>query len=74
MDQLHRITQILGTPSKESWPVGWQLQLKLNMRLPQHPGVGLSSVFPSASKPALKVKAGGRARSVGDNQSHQHFT
>ncbi|GAY63074.1 hypothetical protein KPL70_002360 [Citrus sinensis] len=47
-DQIYKICQLIGSPTKDSWPLGIQLASNLNWKLPQMGGVNLLAVMPSA--------------------------
>lgn len=49
MDQLYRVFGLLGTPTEESWAVGWhELRVK-GISVPFRPKLSLKTVLPSAS-------------------------
>ncbi|KAK9224404.1 hypothetical protein WN943_009437 [Citrus x changshan-huyou] len=47
-DQIYKICQLIGSPTKDSWPLGIQLASNLNWKFPQMGGVNLLAVMPSA--------------------------
>lgn len=57
IDQLYKISAVLGTPSREDWPEGFVLAEALRFRFPASVGVPLGRVVPTASPPALSLLA-----------------
>ncbi|XP_045451057.1 serine/threonine-protein kinase MAK [Melitaea cinxia] len=57
IDQLYKITAVLGTPSREEWPDGYALADALRFRFPASGGVPLARVLPAASPPAVALLA-----------------
>jgi len=55
MDQLTKVTNILGSPKFNDWPEGYKLIQKLGMKFPISIGVSLSSIIPNASSDALNL-------------------
>ncbi|KAK9220788.1 hypothetical protein WN944_009212 [Citrus x changshan-huyou] len=47
-DQIYKICQVIGSPTKNSWPLGIQLASNLNWKFPQMGGVNQLAVMPSA--------------------------
>lgn len=55
MDEIFKVCQVLGTPSKGDWPEGHQLASQMNFRWPQVAGVGLRAKVPNASSEAMQL-------------------
>jgi len=55
IDQLTKVTNILGSPKFNDWPEGYKLIQKLGMKFPISIGVSLSSIIPNASSDALNL-------------------
>ncbi|KAL1806090.1 hypothetical protein ACET3Z_029158 [Daucus carota] len=49
-DQMYRICSVLGTPTEVDWAYGIELADDISYQFPQHSGVSLSQLMPSASK------------------------
>ena len=56
-DQLYEICSVIGTLPQSTWNLGFHLPHDFNYRLPELPGVQLSSLLPSASPLALNLIA-----------------
>jgi serine/threonine protein kinase len=52
-DQLVRILQLMGTPTKEEWPEGYRLAAQLGMEMPEFEGAPLGKVVGEAPQEAL---------------------
>ena len=48
-DQLVRICQVMGTPTKDEWPEGHKLAASINYVFPQFPPQNLREWMPEAS-------------------------
>ncbi|KAL1806089.1 hypothetical protein ACET3Z_029157 [Daucus carota] len=48
--QMYRICSVLGTPTEVDWAYGIELADDISYQFPQHSGVSLSQLMPSASK------------------------
>ncbi|XP_072947138.1 serine/threonine-protein kinase ICK isoform X2 [Epargyreus clarus] len=57
IDQLYKITAVLGTPDRDEWPEGYALAEALRFRFPTSGGVPLGRIVPTASPPALALLA-----------------
>uniref|UniRef100_H2YAB8 non-specific serine/threonine protein kinase n=1 Tax=Ciona savignyi TaxID=51511 RepID=H2YAB8_CIOSA len=55
MDEMFKLCQILGTPSKADWPEGHHLANQMNFRWPQVTGIGLKAKVSNASPEALQL-------------------
>nr|XP_002124422.3 serine/threonine-protein kinase ICK [Ciona intestinalis] len=55
MDEMFKLCQVLGTPSKAEWPEGHQLANQMNFRWPQVTGIGLKAKVNNASPEALHL-------------------
>ncbi|CAH0729417.1 unnamed protein product, partial [Brenthis ino] len=55
IDQLYKISAVLGTPSRDEWPDGYALADVLRFRFPTSAGVPLARVVPTASASALAL-------------------
>ncbi|XP_071451270.1 serine/threonine-protein kinase dyf-5-like [Hetaerina americana] len=53
IDQLFKITSILGTPDKRDWPEGHYLAGAMKFKFPQFPSIPLQSIIKNASSEAL---------------------
>ncbi|XP_075477601.1 cyclin-dependent kinase F-4-like isoform X2 [Primulina tabacum] len=54
-DQLHKISCIIGSPTKNEWPEGLELAKAMNYNFPQVSGVLLSASMPGVSKDAIDL-------------------
>ncbi|KAK8520691.1 hypothetical protein V6N13_076823 [Hibiscus sabdariffa] len=54
-DEIYKICNVIGTPTKDSWPDGHNLARAINYQFPQFPGVHLSALIPSASDDAISL-------------------
>ena len=52
MDQISKITSILGSP-EVSWPEGMKQAAKKGINVPEYPELALSSVIPNCPQDAL---------------------
>ncbi|CAH1418321.1 unnamed protein product [Lactuca virosa] len=50
---LYKICSVIGSPTESKWSEGLQLARNMNYRFPDHPGMPLASLLPSASSEAL---------------------
>ncbi|CAJ0594938.1 unnamed protein product [Cylicocyclus nassatus] len=55
LDQLFKIVTIMGTPSKEDWPEGYQLAAAMNFRFPQAPPTPMETIVNTISKDGMKL-------------------
>jgi len=55
LDQLSKLCQVLGTPSKEEWPEGCAQALKRGLTFPAHRGQDLSLILKYASPEAVDL-------------------
>jgi len=55
LDEIFKICQVLGVPTKEEWTEGYQLGSKFNFRWPQITGIGLKEAVPNASPEAMQL-------------------
>jgi protein kinase len=56
-DQLVRILQVMGTPTKEDWPEGYRLAAQLSFEIPQYEPTSLSKLLPQAPPQAIALIA-----------------
>ena len=56
-DQLNKICQVLGTPSRMDWPEGYKLADDCKFKFPQCKPISLKSLVPNASEDALALMA-----------------
>lgn len=54
-DEIYKICNVIGSPSKDSWADGFGLARAINYQFPQLPGVHLSALVPSASEDAISL-------------------
>ncbi len=54
-DQLLKICQVLGTPTREVWPEGFKLAEQIGFKFPQCPPANLRSLVQTASDSALDL-------------------
>jgi len=45
-DQLVRILQLMGTPTKDEWPEGYRLAAHMKFDIPKYEGAPISKVVP----------------------------
>ncbi|XP_043920907.1 serine/threonine-protein kinase MAK isoform X2 [Protopterus annectens] len=55
VDQIFKICQVLGTPTKTDWNEGYQLAAAMNFRFPQCVSTNLRTLIPNASNEAIKI-------------------
>lgn len=55
IDEIFKICQVIGMPSKADWPEGHHLSSQLNFRWPQMSGIGLKTAVPNASNEAMQL-------------------
>ncbi|KAL7079179.1 hypothetical protein ACQ4LE_001732, partial [Meloidogyne hapla] len=55
LDQIFKIINVLGTPTKEEWPEGFRLATAMNFSFHQSSGVPLKSIVNTASDDAIKL-------------------
>ncbi|XP_046396974.1 serine/threonine-protein kinase dyf-5-like [Ischnura elegans] len=55
IDQLFKVTSILGTPDKRDWPEGHYLASAMKFKFPQFPSIPLHSVIKNASSEAINL-------------------
>ncbi|XP_047321401.1 cyclin-dependent kinase F-4-like [Impatiens glandulifera] len=55
MDELYKICNVLGTPTRSEWAGGIKLAEAMNYQFPQLTGVNLSALIPSASEEAISL-------------------
>lgn len=55
VDEIFKICQVLGTPSKSDWPEGHQLAASMNFRFPQCVPINLKTLIPNASNEAIQL-------------------
>nr|CAB3255183.1 serine/threonine-protein kinase ICK [Phallusia mammillata] len=55
MDEIFKLCQVLGPPTKADWPEGQNLANQMNFRWPQVAGVGLKAKVSNASPEALQL-------------------
>ncbi|XP_021599161.1 cyclin-dependent kinase F-4 isoform X2 [Manihot esculenta] len=54
-DEIYKICNIIGSPTKDSWADGLSLANAINYQFPQSVGVNLSALVPSASEDAVNL-------------------
>ncbi|EEF42474.1 cyclin-dependent kinase F-4 isoform X2 [Ricinus communis] len=54
-DEIYKICNIIGSPTKDSWADGLNLARAINYQFPQFGGVQLSALIPSASEDAVNL-------------------
>lgn len=54
-DEIYKICNIIGSPTKDSWADGLNLARAINYQFPQSVGVHLSALIPSASRDATNL-------------------
>ena len=54
-DQIYKICQILGTPTKLKWKKGFELAKQIGFKFPQWMPQNLSSIIPNASNSAIEL-------------------
>jgi protein kinase len=54
-DQLVRILQLMGTPTKEEWPEGYRLAAQMNFEIPIFESIPLPKALPDAPPEALSL-------------------
>ncbi|XP_073029380.1 cyclin-dependent kinase F-4-like [Primulina eburnea] len=54
-DELHKISCVIGSPTKNEWPEGLELAKAMNYNFPQISGVHLSASMPGVSKDAIDL-------------------
>ena len=54
-DQMVKICQVLGTPTKDAWPEGFKLAEQIGFKFPQFPPASLKALVPTASDHALDL-------------------
>eukprot|EP00050_Salpingoeca_kvevrii_P006979 m.293009 g.293009 ORF g.293009 m.293009 type:complete len:610 (-) comp12716_c0_seq1:233-2062(-) len=55
MDEIFKVTAVLGTPSQTEWPEGLKLAKAMNFRFPQMSATPLRNLIPMASANALDL-------------------
>lgn len=55
IDQLNKITKVLGTPDKTSWPEGYKLAQSRGYHFPDEKGQNLADLIPWASPDAIDL-------------------
>ncbi|XP_047321645.1 cyclin-dependent kinase F-4-like isoform X2 [Impatiens glandulifera] len=55
IDELHKICNVLGTPTRSEWSEGLKLAEAMNFQFPQLVGANLSELIPSASEEAIDL-------------------
>nr|CAD7432079.1 unnamed protein product [Timema monikensis] len=55
IDEIFKISSVLGTPDKRDWVEGYQLAGAMNFKFPQFSPTPLSSIVPNASKDGLTL-------------------
>ncbi|XP_078594497.1 serine/threonine-protein kinase MAK-like isoform X1 [Branchiostoma floridae x Branchiostoma japonicum] len=55
VDEIFKVCQVLGTPSKSDWPEGHQLAAAMNFRFPQCVPTNLKTLIPNASNEAIQL-------------------
>ncbi|KAL3998856.1 Protein kinase domain family protein [Acanthocheilonema viteae] len=55
LDQLFKIITILGTPSKDDWPEGYQLAIAMNFKFQQCVAIPFSTIVNSIGSDGLKL-------------------
>uniref|UniRef100_A0A914LFK3 Protein kinase domain-containing protein n=1 Tax=Meloidogyne incognita TaxID=6306 RepID=A0A914LFK3_MELIC len=55
LDQIFKIINVLGTPTKEEWPESYRLATAMNFSFHQSSGVPLKSIVNTASDDAIKL-------------------
>ncbi|KAL4453687.1 hypothetical protein ABPG74_009583 [Tetrahymena malaccensis] len=55
IDQIQKITSVLGTPQKQDWPDGFILASTKYYTFPQYPAIPLSQVIPNCPPDALNL-------------------
>lgn len=53
--QMYTICSVIGNPTEVDWAEGIELATDINYQFPQHSGVSLSMLMPSASKDAISL-------------------
>ena len=54
-DQMLKICQVLGTPTKENWPEGFKLAEQIGFKFPQCPAVNLKTIIQTGSDLAIDL-------------------
>ncbi|KAE9606981.1 hypothetical protein Lal_00025795 [Lupinus albus] len=54
-DEIYKICSVIGSPTTESWADGLKLARDINYQFPQHAGVQLSVLIPSAGADAISL-------------------
>ena len=54
-DQIVRILQLMGTPTKQEWPQGYKLAAQMSFDMPQFEGTSLAKAIPEAPPQALNL-------------------
>ena len=54
-DQMVKICQVLGTPTKEVWPEGFKLAEQIGFKFPLFPPASLKALVQTASDSALDL-------------------
>ncbi|GMJ16032.1 hypothetical protein like AT4G19110 [Hibiscus trionum] len=54
-DEIYKICSVVGTPTEDSWPDGFNLARAINYQFPEFTGVHLSTLIPSASDDAINL-------------------
>lgn len=57
IDQMNKICQVLGSPTKESWPEGFRLAEQTGFKFPSQPPASFRNVIQTASDSALDLIA-----------------
>lgn len=55
LDQLFKIVTIMGTPTKEDWPEGYQLATAMNFRFPQAAATPMDTIVNTIGKDGMKL-------------------
>eukprot|EP00826_Nyctotherus_ovalis_P026936 TRINITY_DN2099_c0_g2_i2.p1 TRINITY_DN2099_c0_g2~~TRINITY_DN2099_c0_g2_i2.p1 ORF type:complete len:286 (+),score=86.48 TRINITY_DN2099_c0_g2_i2:191-1048(+) len=55
IDQMNKICQVLGSPTKDSWPEGFRLAEQTGFKFPAQPPASLRSIIQTASESAFDL-------------------
>ncbi|XP_071500666.1 LOW QUALITY PROTEIN: serine/threonine-protein kinase MAK-like [Diadema antillarum] len=55
VDEIFKITTVLGTPKKEDWVEGYRLASQMNFKFPQCVAMPLKTIVPNASNEAIQL-------------------
>jgi len=55
VDMIFKLCSVLGTPSKEDWPEGYQLAAAMNFKFPKMVATPLKQLIPNASPEGIQI-------------------